>query len=476
MKFAWLSIFLSAAALSEPVITSEGPIEGVANISHTAYLGVPYAQPPIDDRTWRKPIPPTPRGELFVADSFSDRCMQRPNPDAKIAMSLDCLYLNIWVPKNNGESLPVAVWIHGGGFMGGSGSDSAHAAKQFVDNGIIFITLNYRLGPLGFMAHPDYSDEPANRGFADMAAALGWINNNISAFSGDVNNITLMGESAGGMAVQSLMTMPSTRGLFTRAIAQSGYAAWPLPSTNEARKKANAFIDASKDSSTPIETMIASVKGFHLPVIDKHTIAKQPVTAFVDQEAHPVAYMTGGNSMDGSVFPYSGISFEQFASLLGAEPTKKMIATHVANGSDNFEIAAAKLFGEARYLIASAITANAQMHRANTYRYYFDFVPQGLRPSWHGAPHATELPLIFNVESQVHTTEVLNHKVAAHMRQYWLNFIKTGTPNGPDLTTWPTAQNDVSWLHFHDDSVDLVNTPTPTLTLLQQLFMTMSYQ
>jgi len=475
MKFSWLSLFFSATVLSEPIITSDGPIEGISQANHTAYLGIPYAQPPVGESTWLKPQPPEPRGELLVADQFGNRCMQRANPNASVEMSLDCLYLNIWAPNKPSAPLPVLVWIHGGGFMGGSGSDAEQAAQQFVDNDIIFVSFNYRLGPLGFMAHPKYPNEPANRGFADMAAALGWINNNISAFSGDVNNITIMGESAGGMAVQSLMTMPSTRGLFTRAIAQSGYATWPLPSPAEAEKKARMFLDASKLSDSPIESMIASVKGFHLPVIDQHTIAKQPSKAFIDQEAHPVAYMTGGNSMDGSVFPYSGISFDQFAALVGADSTKKLIAAHVAEGVDSFEIAAAKLFGEARYLVASAVTSDAQALKAPTYRYYFDFVPQGLRSNWHGAPHATELPLIFNTPSQVHSTDVLNHEVAVKMREYWINFIKTGTPNSPGLTPWPSVQSDPSWLHFHDQGAELMNSPTSTLTPLQRQFMTMEY-
>ncbi len=459
---------IGLSARADTVITTEGPVKGNKLDGVVQYLGIPYAQPPVDDLRYLPPAPPEPRGELFQALQFGAVCPQSPNRASR-DMSEDCLTLNIWASASGADNAPVAVWIHGGGFTAGSGSEPHLNHRVFTDEGIVFVTFNYRLGAIGFMATDNHPI--ANRGFADMSAALGWLQNNISAFGGDPSNITIMGESAGGMAVQSLMTMPATKGLFKRAIAQSGYATWPLPNVNEAQKIAEDIVAKAGTIDAPAEQLVSAISGFHLPIIDGHTLTDQPSTLFIQGAAHSVDYLTGANSLDGSVFPFSGVTFGQFSQLLG-EATNPLVGSHMKQGLSS-EVAVAKLFGEARYLLASHTTSLAHSDSANTYKYFFDYVPNGYRAQWFGAPHASELPLLFDAPNDLYPNEGFNSPIGEQLRQYWIAFIKTGNPNRGNLPEWRTVSETNDWLVFGDDGITIQPQITPTLTTLSSNWPTL---
>ena len=228
---AWLAI---AAA---PAKTQGGLVEGTVADGLTIYRGIPFAAPPVGDLRWRPPQPAAKWAGTLAADKFAASCMQggrAPNPNAKgpapqgPGASEDCLYLNVWTPaKAAGDGLPVLVWIYGGGFTGGATSVPVNSGEQLAKKGVVFVSIAYRVGPFGFMAHPGLTAESNNHvsgnyGMLDMIAGLKWVQKNIAAFGGNPGKVTIMGESAGGIAVSQLCASPLAKGLFRGAISESG--------------------------------------------------------------------------------------------------------------------------------------------------------------------------------------------------------------------------------------------------------------
>ncbi len=328
-------------------------------------------------------------------------------------------------------------------------------------NGIILVTLNYRLGALGFFAHDKLDgSHGVNYGLLDMIAGLRWLNANIGAFGGDDSRITIAGISAGGMAVQMLMTSPLSEGLFQAAISQSGYGTWPLPRTRKVpslngSKAAESIADAIAEralgkpkgeisikdlyKSTP-EQWVKAVEGFHLPIVDGRSLMDEPGIIFRRGDQHSVPFISGGNSFDGSVFPYSGFAPRTLLDMMG-EYSAQATRLYSLNALEPDSRPVEHLFGDMRYLL-SARYSTTQMHQVNQpgYLYLFDYVPEEKRTEWPGAPHASEGGLLFKDGST---------PVAKSMRGYWVNFIKTGNPNGEALPDWPTVTAaKVPWMVF----------------------------
>ncbi|MFK7913532.1 MAG: carboxylesterase family protein, partial [Pseudomonadales bacterium] len=219
-----------------PVMTSDGPVIGIRTDQVRSFKGIPYARPPIDGLRWRAPRRPRPWQEPLDAAAFGPACLQPENAlRGTGSMSEDCLTLNVWTPAERAAPRPVLFWIHGGGFRFGSGQIPG---EVFASQGAVVVSINYRMGPLGWMAHPALKSKAANFGLQDMTLALNWVQNNIAAFGGDPNNVTIFGVSAGGMAVNLLMASDAARGLFHKAIAQSGYGTWALPRSRLASQRA----------------------------------------------------------------------------------------------------------------------------------------------------------------------------------------------------------------------------------------------
>ena len=419
---------------------------------------------------WKPPQPASVWTTERLAEAFGPVCPQAGGAPST-PQSEDCLTLNISVPTGTtpDAKLPVLFRIHGGGYIAGSGP-SEHSAEVWNPEGVILVTFNYRLGPLGVLAHPLLVAEaagkpqPVNFALLDMKAALEWTHRNIAAFGGDPANLTLTGVSAGGEGVQLLQLMPGTEGLFARAISSSGYTAWPLPRStstadgapaeavrlgDETILRANGGKEpASLDEMRALEVkaLLASIRGFQLPVIDGVTLLDDPVTLFAKGADHPVPVMTGGNSYEGSVFPSSGVTPEEVVGLLGDQaPAMKALY------ADDFAVSEARgvsrMFGDMRYVFSSAAMVSSVSRRQPAYLYYVTYVDPDRRATQPGTYHGGET---FLLQWGGRTPASLAAgNPGKTMRGYWLNFIKTGDPNGGAEPLWPKSTPDQPhWMVF----------------------------
>ncbi|NCF74237.1 MAG: carboxylesterase family protein [Gammaproteobacteria bacterium] len=475
------------------VVTPSGEILGVTEGESRVFRGIPYAQPPVGDLRWRPPLALPAWQEPLQATSPGELCPQRGYDDPS---NEDCLTLNVFAPiVASKRRLPVVVYIHGGAFRSGSGgylsSSNVSPEGKFIGDvwnreDIILVTINYRLGVLGFFSHDSLpSPEGANFGLLDMVAALRWIKQNIGSFGGDPLRVTIMGSSAGAMSVQLLMVIPESRGLFSAAIAQSGYAATPLPRTKNvvqlagstvAEALTQAIIDrssllpgevasnAEQLRSIPVARLVAAQNHkYHYPIVDGVTLLEEPGILFSSGWQHPVPYMVGGNSFEGN----------GYGETIGLAPDALLARTnpHAATVRSMYDIkelvmedlGLKRLFGDQRYLLAARHTAR-QMYRVDQpgYLYFFKYVPKADRESSPGARHSAQRqPLFRDDEPQIIST----------MRQYIVNFIKTGDPNGHGLPKWPEVTVAASpWMVFDDEPQIDDDVRSEKLDLLQSIY------
>jgi para-nitrobenzyl esterase len=355
----------------------------------------------------------------------------------------DCLYLNVYAPREATPSSrkPVIVWFHGGGFKAGAGGAGP---KAWAEDDIVVVTFNYRLGLLGFLDHPDWSDEhPRNFGQADMVAALDWVNTNISKFGGDAENITIAGHSAGGMAVQLMMVDHRARGKFARAIAHAGYGNWPFPDIrNPASPDANGILPADLEADTPVEDLVSHTKYYHLPYIGGSELPDQPSDLFKAGKQAGVPYLAGFNSLDGApTLKGAGFTASSFLKQFGADPTLRSLYADEFDTSDL--LAAERIFGDLRYGVSARFTAEKMADLGQPgYLFYFD----DRRLNEAGSPHGAQYEKLFGADAFAQKT-------------YYLNFIKNGSPNTEDSPIWRTySDNDPSVMLF-----DPMENPLPSM-------------
>ncbi|MCG8441027.1 MAG: carboxylesterase family protein [Caulobacterales bacterium] len=498
LLFVAVAIFAGCATGTPSNINPEiraiepGLIEGEGDELSLHFLGIPFARPPVGERRWRAPERPSPWTGVRPAQDFGPACTQVTalvGAGAPPPQSEDCLTLNVSVPASaaEGSDLPVLVRIHGGAFGVGSGRQN-HAAHIWNADGIVLVTLNYRLGPLGFFSHPALQDETggaaqsANFALLDMVAALEWVRDNIAVFGGDPSRVTVAGSSAGGMAVQLLLSMPDAEGLFAGAIISSGYGAWPLPRTPRARtSQPPAALDAEAISLAVVEraaggsppaalealreidasVLVNAIEGFQLPFIDGVTVPEHPTLSTERDRLHRVPVLTGANSYDGGlVYPIANMSEERLLSLVD-NPSTDALALYSDDLSQDRERALSRLFGDRRYLFSSAYLASEAGPHQPVYLYYIDYVPPELRDEWPGAPHLSELALIEGQPYLFTSFTAPANEVGPAMRAYWSNFIHTGDPNGHGLPEWrPAAYGASPWMVF-GDTAELVETVAP---------------
>ncbi|MEP0204006.1 MAG: carboxylesterase family protein [Halioglobus sp.] len=455
----------ATAAGKTQVSLAQGLLEGSRDNGIASFKGIPYAQPPVGDRRWLPPSPVEPHLGTRAAMEFGANCPQTERaglnePDA--TMSEDCLTLNVWSPKLDNAKRPVMVWIHGGGFRFGSGDIQG---ELIASEDIVLVSINYRLGPLGFFAHEALPGVPANPGLLDIEESLRWVQENIEAFGGDPKNVTVFGVSAGGMAVNLLMTSNRTENLFARAIAQSGYAAWALPRSQAAPAPApmgvgmtkaesaesisSALVASVTDEAQSREALYAldgmaltnALRGFQVPIVDGNSVLEEPAILFLRGQQHAVPYITGGNSFEGSVMAYSGISEESYRATLGSD----LSAARKAYATDSDELWLPRMFGDNRYLISARLLAGAMKKvEAPAWLYYIDFVPDAKKAEQPGTAHGQDGYYLW-AGMQMPDPQV--NTFAKAMRSYWFNFARSGNPNSKPLPTWPRydAQSD-EWL------------------------------
>lgn len=472
------------------VTVAGGTLEGTtgADSSVRVFKGVPFAAPPVGNLRWRPPAPVQPWEGVRKADTWGTRCMQGemfggPLISREERMGEDCLYLNVWSPAEIPDGkLPVLVVFHGGGFAAGSASEPRTDGEWFARQGIVVVAPNYRLGVFGFLAHPELTAESngrgsGNYGMLDQVAALEWVRDNIAAFGGDPDNVTINGESAGSMSVSALMASPLSKELFHKAIGESG-AFFVSPSDGMALKTladkeqdgARFAISVGADSladlrAKPADELLAAVMktgGWgYSPGLDNHFLP-EPVSAYYEAgEQARIPLLAGWNSSE------LGMSIalnpeKPDVAAFGAELAKQFgnkanaaAAVYPANDDDEAMQSAADLASDLfiSYSTWKWIETHLETAEAPVYRYRFDRVLPDDPASRFGALHAVEIEYAFNtLATKPSAWRPVDFEIAEVMSTAFANFVRTGNPNGPGIPHWPEFGADGKVMYFDVDT------------------------
>jgi para-nitrobenzyl esterase len=418
------------------------------------YKAIPFAAPPVGELRWRAPVAAKKWEGVRAADRFSPTCMQVPYSEgspfrtAPEETSEDCLYLNVWTgAKAATERRPVMVWIHGGALTRGSGSTSVYDGEALAKQGVVVVTINYRLGLFGFLALPELTKESAqhasgNYGILDQIAALEWVRKNIAAFGGDVSRVTIFGESAGSWSVNSLVASPLAKGLFARAIGESGALFAALPKLAEAEKSgAQAVGGASLAELRAKPAAELSKMGGEQarPNIDSWVLPDQVMAIFGAGKQNDVPVLIGSNADEGTAFTPRSVTPEQLRALAmfryGARAAEYLKLYPAENEKDARASAAAAIrdqtFG---WEMRTWARMQTKTGKAKAFLYYFSHVPPSPAGAALGAYHASEIRYVFH---NLTTTQKADVLLADAMSSYWVNFATYGDPNGKGLTAWP---------------------------------------
>jgi para-nitrobenzyl esterase len=452
------------------LLAGAAPVNGV-----TAFLGIPYAAPPVGDRRWKPPQPPAKWDGVRRADTFGTSCMQNQAgsrlPWTEEFMTQgpigeDCLFLNVWTAARNPNArLPVMFWIYGGGFNEGSSSVAVYDGAALARKGVVVVTVNYRVGPLGFLTHPELTRESehhssGNYGILDQIAALQWVRDNIAAFGGDPNQVTIFGQSAGAISVASLMRSPLAKGLFIRAIAQSGPGllgrnALGGNSTLSEREAAGLKYAESRGAKTLAELRALPAASFFTPsggrggAAAPGGVVRDGWVLTENEPARQVPLMVGfvaddigvGGSGPGSAARPDAAAYRTEAARLYGDQASAFLKLYPVAG--DAEVAAAqKSAARDRIRVSMDLWAEQQAAKSKRiYTYYFDrVIPWPAHPEF-GAFHTSEVPYVFNTIGRIDRPwEPVDRSVAELMSSYWVNFARKGDPNGSGLPRWPAYE------------------------------------
>jgi len=474
---AILGLLAGGCAVESPpnqVRTANGIVEGIeaGQPGVLAFRGIPYAAPPTGAHRWAPPRPAESWDGIRPANAYGDRCIQtNPFPDMLFQSareSEDCLSLSIWTAAGSEDAmLPVMVWIHGGGFFSGAGDEKRHDGSVLASKGVVLVHFNYRLGVLGFLAHPELTaespyDASGNYGLMDQIAALEWVRDNIGAFGGDPGNVTIFGESAGSFAVSALMASPQAAGLFHKAIGESGAflgnRSLALLTLSDAEARGTELMDAVGAASlaelrevgpADLIATVGNQSARFSAIVDGRVIPGDPWDTYASGDQHHVPLLAGWNSAESKGPPVATDVFlerlrnaypDDFDDALAVYPAsddREAWFSAVALASDNF----------VGYNTWKWIELHAETGGSPVYRYLFDqVVPWPEASSWPddpGAAHATEIEYVFStLDSKARPWREEDRSVADLMGSWWTNFAKTGDPNGPGLPAWPAWGED----------------------------------
>lgn len=484
-------------AARDMVITEAGKLRGITHQGVTTFRGIPFAAPPTDDNRWRAPQPVAPWPGIRRADHFGPDCMQKPMPSDAAPLGAtpaeDCLYLNVWTPSDaipdpnahvSGNAKPVMVWIHGGGYVNGGSSSAIYDGTAFARDDVILVSFNYRLGRFGFFAHPALSAEAqsgykdaryldrtlGNYGVMDQLAALAWVKRNIAVFGGDPNNVTLFGESAGGSSVLDLTGSPAARGLFQRVAVMSGGGRALMGQPAELNKdqpghpsaetigqhfaRMHGIEGSSPDAlgqlrQLPAEEIVDDLNMGTLmgpregmptytggPIRDGELISGVPETIYKAGLQQQVPMLIGTTDADlgfssadsmAALFAPFGEDAERARHLYNPEKSKNVQAVGMRLGMD-------RMMTEPARFIADQVAASGQP----VWRYRFSHVAEPMRDQWPGAIHASELPYLFRtLDVRYGHVSDADRAAAWQLHRYFVNFARTGNPNGKGAPVWP---------------------------------------
>ncbi len=458
------------------VRTEQGLVSGTTTVDPgiTLFAGLPYAAAPVGPLRWTPPAPPAAWAGLRKADKFGPHCPQ-PTVFSGIhfrteAMSEDCLTLNIWTPAPQaGARLPVYVWIHGGAWVTGAGSEPRYDGAYLAKQGVVVVSLNYRLGVLGFLAHPGLADErngqTGNYGLMDQIAALRWVKNNIAAFGGDPDQVTAGGESAGSNAVSLLMASTAARGLFQRAIGESGsgiaagsptaphFLADSMAVGQQLSQRAGTDLAGLRALSP--DALLKAAAGLSFgPNIDGAVLAEPPSAAFDEGSQARIPLLAGWNRDEGLWFARyffhldpSPAAFAARAKANYGKRADQLLSLYPAVSEAEARDATDELTSDTLIDFPTWVWLERQRDtgQARVYRYQFDRQPAVPRhyaspesPKEWGVYHAGELEYVFHTLDGVDAPwDAADRRVSDGMAAAWIRFIKTGDPNGPGLPQWP---------------------------------------
>ena len=510
MKLITGVLLLAASALANGLDTlvkiDTGWVSG-SGVGVRVYKGIPYASAPVGQFRWKPPQPAKPWKGILVAKSFPANCPQMPIVPGP--QSEDCLGLNVWTPAHSAAAkLPVMVWIYGGGFQIGASSQSAYDGEALAAQGVVLVSINYRLGIFGFLAHPALDQESpkgvsGNYALLDMVAALEWVKRNIGEFGGDPNNVTIFGESAGGTAVCLLMVVPQAEGLFQKVISES--AAWMygpishlteswygrVPMTKFGEKlgtdlaalRAKSVAEILKTLPPPMTRNDAAERGeAYMPVVDGWVIPDDPARLFSSGRFHHVALIAGTNADEGTLLggpPVRNLEqYRKWGEQKVGPLVDKLLSLYPASTDAEAHAAAAQAQGDLVFLYGtrSVLRAASKLPKRvaglsvsvnpNTFQYQFTRVNGIGRQIHWGSFHASEIPYIwetlpdsvygtgasflgdFSVNADTYNEQ--DRKLSRAMSAAWVAFAKTGSPNGAGLAHWPAFAVKESYMEFGD--------------------------
>jgi para-nitrobenzyl esterase len=474
----------TSSTITTTVRVTGGTIEGVEKDGIFSYKGIPFAAPPVGDLRWKSPQPVVPWEGVKKADAFAPGPMQDTKFGAMLGgpqkISEDCLYLNVWTgAKNIYEKRPVMVWIYGGGFGIGMTSSPAYDGTSLAKNCVVLVSVAYRVGPMGFLAHHELSEESGRGsgayGIQDQIAGLRWVKENIEQFGGDPSNVTIFGESAGGISVSMLTASPMAKGLFHRAISESGGSMSPPRMTlQQAEDQGKAYLSnlgaenitaARALSAEEIQKNTKGMGGFW-PVADGAAIVEDQYGRFEAGEFNDTPILVGTNSNEGGLFVTQAITIEGF---------EKMINSQYAAGAEAIlnaypHATDAEATQSARDIMRDSIfawptwawaTLQSRNGKSKAFVYHFDHRIPGI-PG--GANHAAEIPYVFgnlggpgpmNNREPAPEDKALSGLICS----YWINFARTGNPNGEGLPEWPAFDEKEQMVMYFDGKSGAIKHP-----------------
>ncbi|MGV8059443.1 MAG: carboxylesterase/lipase family protein [Smithellaceae bacterium] len=497
--FSLLVVFLTFSAgnseviaydkMSDIVKLDSGLIRGKAEGDVRVFLGIPYAAPPVGKLRWKPPQAIASWKQVRNSIDFGPSCPQ-PKQQDNGKFSEDCLYLNVWTTaKPTDKKLPVMVWIHGGAFNFASASQPEYEGSNLAKRGVVVVTINYRLGPLGFFVHPLLSEESShdtsgNYGLLDQIAALKWVQKNIAAFGGNPDLVTIFGQSAGSRSVSLLMISPMSAGLFQRAIAQSGGPIIgseylnPVFNGNMANVSNMGLKLTAKLGCDQAEDVLVALRAksaqeivaaadcrtglfdeglFFAPVFDGWVLPGNPIAAYEGGKQHDVPMIVGSTSNEGTLYlaGEKDLSVEKYQAFLKsrfADYSAEAFEMFPANSSKDVARAIDEIITEAANACPARFVAQCmEQRKSRTYLYQFTRRPDTVTARKLGVHHGADLVYVFGNMNKSDGYDDADRELSERMMAYWVNFAKTGNPNGRGLFYWPAykSKSDLN-LEFSD--------------------------